>query len=1841
MYYPPRDVVAKLSLVLWILFSPAGAMLFACATPPQMTGISNICPAQTGNIAVGNAVDYVSFVWSTGSSASQITITAPGAYSVTVTDAASCTAVGTVNVTSNTTITAIDAVITAQNSCLTPNGAIDITVSPAGTYLYNWSNGITVQDIDDLIGEHYDVTVTDASGCSATASFTVPDNTSPPLFDVSNSPCTCMQADGNIDLQMQNPTGNYAYLWSSGQTTQDILQIFPGTYSVTITDNDTGCTSVGTTTLGNTNFLPVVDGIATPNTSCVNTDGSIIIGVDPDWVPYTYAWSNGANSAVLSDLPPGTYTVTVTHGVVCTASATFTVTNIPAAPDIVGDVAPEICHTGNGGVDILVMPFGNYNFQWSNGASTEDLNGVPEGFYTVTVSSPATSCSATASYFIPNNTVDFLYFEFMTPVTNCTNPNGALDIDVLPPGNYNYQWSNGANTQDLGNLSGGNYTVTVSLGNGCTGEAAFFVEEQLTYPFMIYNLSPASCGQANGAVDLFIDPPSGTSIQWTNGATTADISNLAAGDYGVTVTATNGCSTVDYITIQDGGTSFDLSAATTANTACTATNGAVNLSVAPAGNYTYAWSNGIASQDLQNVGAGTYTVTVSAGGNCTASASYTVPNNSGAPNLTTITADAICGQSNGGIDLTASPAGTYTYQWSNGTSNEDLPSVGPGSYAVTVVDANGCSNSTTVQVPNFTPSIPFSATATPNASCTTPDGSLDLTMGLPGSYSFAWSNGSSSQDLQNLAPGSYIVTVTQGVNCTQSATYQVSNDTPAPAVSPSATPASCGLSTGAIDLSVTPANGNSFAWSNGMNSEDLQNLLPGNYTVTITGANGCSTTSSVTVSDTPANFTPTGISIPNTSCAVPNGSIDLSVAQPGTFGYLWSTGATSEDLQNLAPGNYEVTVTLGATCSLSAAFSVVNDTPAPLVAGVAVAATCGQSNGAIDLNVTASIGGADFLWSNGITNEDLQNLAPGTYNVTVTAGNDCTATASIQVTNINSNFSLAAAPTASSSCLAANGSIALNVSPSGSYDYLWSNGATNQNLQNIAEGNYTVTVTDASGCSDIATATVTGAVQPAVAIAGPAAVCPASPANLVADPGFAAYIWDNGQATSSIIAAQPGSYAVTATDQNGCTATANFTVGTLPTPTPSITGPSAICAGGTAIFTVVGGVFDQTTWSGGAIGTSINASQAGTYVVTVTDANGCTAIASQNLSLSTSLQPAIVPDVDGCAGTASLDAGIGYANYQWSNGETGQILSVTAPGNYTVTVSDGSGCSGEDTASISFPSLPQVQISGASAICVGGSTQFSVPAIFQQIVWSTGETTAAIAASQPGNYTVTITDANGCTATDEHLLVVGGSLVPDIAPTPPDCDGTAILDAGPGYATYTWSNGLTTQSISVSAAGTYSVTVSDSPSGGCSGSASEVVTIPLPPQVAISGATSLCEGDETDLVASGNFVQYEWSTGEFAPQITITQGGSYAVTITNASGCTATSAWDVAQLLDETTYLQAISCSPLDTGTVQTLLSNLAGCDSVVVTTTILAPPITSSMELLVCEGEIAIFQGVGIPIGGSHAFVFSASNGCDSIVAVSVAAHPAVSFDLSATTTCWNLAEGSIAVTMSGGSEPYQYALDGGAMHGQPVFAGLSGGSHTVLVQDANGCNHTENIVVPQTNLTQLLVEDAIIPCPEGRVTLQPTLLTDQPSAVQWTWSGGSSLPNLEVAEAGIYEVKIDDGCEVISRTIAAEWDAEYHRNEFFYVPNSISPNDDAINDELFAYMVPSVVLLAFEMHVFDRWGAEMFFSNAIDWGWNGKYRGEHMQPGVYAWFIKAKVLVCGLREVDVFLKGGVTVVR
>ena len=232
--------------------------------------------------------------------------------------------------------------------------------------------------------------------------------------------------------------------------------------------------------------------------------GSIDLTVSGGTSPYTYNWSNAQTTQDISNLNAGAYTVTVSAGGSCTASAAFTIVSNTVDPLITPGITAAICNQSNGAIDLSVGSApGPYNFLWSTTETTEDLNNIPPGNYAVTVGA-ANGCTSTVNVNVPNNTASFSLSGTATPLTNCATPNGAIDLSISPADTYGIQWSNNATTEDLSGLSPGVYTVTVTKVGDCAGTASLFVEDQLQYPAASQRITPEICGLSNGAIDLTV-----------------------------------------------------------------------------------------------------------------------------------------------------------------------------------------------------------------------------------------------------------------------------------------------------------------------------------------------------------------------------------------------------------------------------------------------------------------------------------------------------------------------------------------------------------------------------------------------------------------------------------------------------------------------------------------------------------------------------------------------------------------------------------------------------------------------------------------------------------------------------------------------------------------------------------------------------------------------------------------------------------------------------------------------------------------------------------------------------------------------------------------------------------------------------------------------------------------------------------------------------------------------------------------------------------------------------------------------------------------------------------------
>jgi hypothetical protein len=414
------------------------------------------------------------------------------------------------------------------------------------------------------------------------------------------------------------------------------------------------------------------------------------------------------------------------------------------------------------------------------------------------------------------------------------------------------------------------------------------------------------------------------------------------------------------------------------------------------------------------------------------------------------------------------------------------------------------------------------------------------------------------------------------------------------------------------------------------------------------------------------------------------------------------------------------------------------------------------------------------------------------------------------------------------------------------------------------------------------------------AIGGPSTICANGNATLTASAtGAHTYVWSTGVTGSSINVTSAGTYRVTA--YGSCdTSTIAKTI-TVITPSTTITaaGPTTFCQGGSVTLNTSGSPTSGYAWSNGGTGQQITVTQAGSYTVTVTE-SGCTAAATNTIPVTvnsaTDSKTPSGPLTFCQGGSVTLDAGTGPTAYSWSNSTTGQSITVTQGGTYTVTVTQ-NGCTASDSRNVVVNNTTvTVTPDGATTFCQGGDVELDAGAGYASYNWSTGATGQTITVTSGNTYTVTVSQ-NNCTASDNEVVTVNNTTVSIVASGPLTfCQGGSVtLDAGAGYASYSWSNGSSSQSITVNSGNTYTVTVMQN---GCSATDSKVVAVvanSLTPVITASGSLNLCPGGSVNLDAGAGYDTYAWSSGGSSQSITATTQNTYTITVTQGT-CSGTAA---------------------------------------------------------------------------------------------------------------------------------------------------------------------------------------------------------------------------------------------------------------------------------------------------------------------------------------------------------------
>ena len=673
-------------------------------------------------------------------------------------------------------------------------------------------------------------------------------------------------------------------------------------------------------------------------------------------------------------------------------------------------------------------------------------------------------------------------------------------------------------------------------------------------------------------------------------------------------------------------------------------------------------------------------------------------------------------------------------------------------------------------------------------------------------------------------------------------------------------------------------------------------------------------------------------------------------------------------------------------------------------------------------------GGDTYVWSTGSTNDHIDVSQTGVYTVTATNAEGCSAATNVAVTvnplptaNINGITSFCHGQ---STTLTANGGVV----------YAWSNGDFTPSVTISQGGVYTVTATNAAGCSSTAEATVTVKPLPDVHISGNSSFCQGDTSTLTAT-GASTYVWSNNSTSGSIAVSSPGGYTVLGTDANGCSNTAAMTVSVNPTyyisiaqsicqgevynfhgmnlyaagiytqtfqtvngcdsivtltltvkasPTLSISGNTVLCEGQTTTLTANGG--NTYLWSNGSTNASVAISQSGNYTVTATNTEGCFSFANVSVVVSPLPNVSIIGDNNFCQGESMTLIANGASSYMWSNGSNTAAVTVSNPGVSTVIGTDANGCSSSASKTISVN--PSYHIQLAASICQGGGYYFNGQYL-----------------TSAGTYTQNFSTVNGCDSIITLTLTIMDFPAPTITGNTILCEGQSTTLTANGGNTYSWNNGSSNASITVLQSGIYTVTATSVE--GCSSTSNVTVSMSPLPTISICGNTTFCEGSSTTLIASGADT-YSWSNGANTAAVTISSFGLYTVTGVSAYGCSNTATVTVLSLASpqitisgetdicagESTTLTANggdtylwsdgttnnTLTVNMSGTYQVIGYNTAGCNAMVSATVNVWQP--ASSEFIVTTNESSyVWNGTTYTQTGDYTQTLQTIHGCDSVV--------------------------------------------------------------------------------------------------------------------------------------------------------------------------------------------------------------------------------------------------------------------
>jgi large repetitive protein len=1471
-----------------LAFNPFGPIVTTATSPVCVgspinfttTAVAGVTYAWTGPLGFTSGVQNPSIA--------SATIPMTGTYQVVYSFGSGCTDTNTVPVIVNPlpVITPTVSNPLCNGSCTGSINAVTTVGAPA--YTYSWNTGATTQIISGLCVGTYTVTVTDANGCVRTSTSTI---TQPPAITgtvaVVNPLCNG-GATGSITVTASGGTGALQYSLNGGpyQASNVFSGLTAGPYTITVQDAN-GCTFTIPATLTNPPLLTLTLTTVVPST-CGASNGSITVTGSGGTGALSYDLNPGPVNAtgVFTGLAAGTYSVIVTDANGCTATLTgITVTNTAGPVASILSTSNVTCFGGVNGSVLIGATGGTAPITYTIDlagptapvgpqASNSFINLVA-GTYTVTIVD-ANGCTGTTTFTITSPP----QLTYTTTFTNVTC-NAACDgtITVTPAGGtpgYTFSSNNGLSfgaANPMTGLCAGNIFVVVQDANGCLANSLVVLTQPAALNATYTLVNPVCPGACDGQI----------TVATTTGGTGPYQYSVNGGPLQISPILTGLCAGANTIMVQDAN-------------GCQLTS--MQILVDPPG----------------------FTINV------------------------IDTTESHCGFNDGGFIVDAT-GGVAPYDYFNITTGAgpqptgDFPNLVAGGYDVQVIDANGCVEQLFVGV-NDVEMDGFLDGLTPATCYGSCDGTVQ-TSALNGAPPIQYEldlNGAFqlTGNFTGLCEGSHIVTIVDNGFCIFTIPFIITEPDSVLFGSTVTNIPCSGGSTGTITITgVTGGNGAyTYSIDGGLTyqASPLFTGLPvGTYTLSVMDGNGCLGSGTAIITEAPPLAYVTNIT--DLTCFNNNTGFLQLVASGGTPGYTYSIngGATFSagfTFVSLAAGNYNVVIQDAAGCQITGV-ETINE-PTPVVAGYLLTPT--TCNGACDgsIDVTAGGGTPPYLYSSdgGTTygiSSTLSGLCAGTYSVFTKDDNNCLVGSSLTV--LEPTIITYTAATTPETCSNSNGTITINAATGGTPGYLYSidNGVTfvaTNNFTGLPAGTYDIVVEDANGCQIATTATIINELAPVINsnFVTDVTCNAACDGSLVATAigGTGALSFDIGgvaQATGNFPGLCAGAYTLTVTDANGCTDVFAFTINEPPVLSFTSVPTNLTCFNnnsGEITITAAGGTPAYTySYDNGSTFGTLNTQtvlSAGIYNLVVMDANGCTVTGTETLTEPTQVvittqtanDPLCFASCDGDVSVTVTGGTVaGLYTYTWAGGIAGPASSVATglcSGTYSVDIADDNGCTVSTTFTLVDPAPFLItSVTSTDVLCTGdcnGTANVNAPGGVQFSIDGGGTFQAApnFAGLCVGAYNVEVTNANGCTATSIAIINEPAPLQVICTPDSIYCSGAglplfAFAFGGVAPYTYSWDNGVNTQSQTVNPVGTQSFIVFATDANGCVSPTDTTTYTPLPGYTASIAATDTitCLGAPITItvsMASGNPAYgYSWNNGETDSTITVTNNGPFTYTV--------------------------------------------------------------------------------------------------------------------------------------------------------------------------------------------------------------------------------------------------------------------------------------------------------------------------------------------------------------------------